>query len=193
MNDTLRDFIEIYGELDHTLKADGFDDCIVGMDSKQCLVYDIDDIVEQLIIEDGMTHEDALEHFYFNIEGSYVGDYTPVYIHSFKESKSPKKPLMTLGCEEIDLLINGYDGDDRNDLIANNMAEILDEYPRSTNLIKQRLDRDNYKHGWNKNSEEKIAKCKHLNINHQPEESDTNSTEYRYCEDCGEELPLDGK
>ena len=93
------------------------------------------------------------------------------------KSKSPKKPLMTLGCEEI-----------VNEEVS---KKYLDEYPRSTNLIKQRLDRDNYKHGWNKNSEEKIAKCKHLNINHQPEESDTNSTEYRYCEDCGEELPLE--
>lgn len=134
---SLDNFIEIYGLSDHTLKADGFDDCIVGMDSKQRLVYDVDGIIEQLVTDDGMTHKDAEEYFYYNIEGSHMGDYTPIYIHSFKRGKSPKKPLMTLGCEEI------------------------------------------------------VAECKHLNINYQPEEKETNSTEYRYCEDCGEELPSD--
>ena len=29
----------------------------------------------------------------------------------------------------------------------------VNEYPRSTNLIQQRLDRDNYKHGWKKDND----------------------------------------
>ena len=29
----------------------------------------------------------------------------------------------------------------------------VNEYPRSTNLIQQRLDRDNYKHGWEKDDD----------------------------------------
>ena len=28
----------------------------------------------------GMNGDDAVEHFYFNVLGSYVGDYTPCFI-----------------------------------------------------------------------------------------------------------------
>ena len=32
--------------------------------------------------------------------------------------------------------------------------------------------------------------CSHKNIVYQPDEKDTNATEYIYCEDCGEEVSL---
>ena len=35
-----------------------------------------------------------------------------------------------------------------------------------------------------------IRICPHENIEYQPEELDTNTDEFLYCEDCGEELPL---
>jgi len=72
-------FVEIHGD-PGTLKADGFDDCIVGIDSKQRLVYDIDKIVGSLAQD--MDYEDALEFFYYNIEGAYMGEHTPVFIHT---------------------------------------------------------------------------------------------------------------
>ena len=31
-----------------------------------------------------MTEEDALDHFYYNVAGSYVGEYTPIYIHELR-------------------------------------------------------------------------------------------------------------
>ena len=31
---------------------------------------------------DDMTEEDAIEHMNFNVTGSYVGEHTPVFIHS---------------------------------------------------------------------------------------------------------------
>jgi hypothetical protein len=34
--------------------------------------------------EDEMTEEDALEHFYYNMMGSYVGENTPCFL--FKEN-----------------------------------------------------------------------------------------------------------
>ena len=34
--------------------------------------------------DDDMNEEDALEHFYYNIAGSYVGDYTPIYIWEYQ-------------------------------------------------------------------------------------------------------------
>jgi hypothetical protein len=30
---------------------------------------------------DGMTHEEAIEFFDFNIAGAYVGEYTPIYMY----------------------------------------------------------------------------------------------------------------
>ena len=80
---SLQDFMDMYAEPDHTLKADGFDDAILGIDSKQRVVYSIEKILE-ILQKDDMSQEDALEHFYYNIEGSYVGDYTPIYIWEYK-------------------------------------------------------------------------------------------------------------
>ena len=73
----LETFVELYGD-ENTLKADGYDDCIVGIDSKQRLVYDMEKIIEKLSQE--MSEEDAVEFFYCNIEGSHMGEYTPLYI-----------------------------------------------------------------------------------------------------------------
>jgi hypothetical protein len=76
-NKDLAEFTEFYG-CDETLKADGFDDCIVGIDSKQRMVYDEEKIIKKLM--DDMTHEEAVEFYYFNIEGSHVGEHTPLYM-----------------------------------------------------------------------------------------------------------------
>jgi hypothetical protein len=65
------------------LKADGFDDCLVGVeDSSGRLVYDIGMVISKLIT-DGLSHEEAWEHFGFNIQGSYVGEQTPIWIDCF--------------------------------------------------------------------------------------------------------------
>lgn len=29
-------------------------------------------------------HEDAMEHFYYNIAGSYMGEKTPIYVHDLE-------------------------------------------------------------------------------------------------------------
>ena len=79
----LQDFVDLYAEPDETLKADGFDDAIIGIDSKQRMVYSIEKILK-ILQDDNMTDEDALEHFYYNIVGSYVGDHTPIYIWEYK-------------------------------------------------------------------------------------------------------------
>ena len=76
-NRDLDEFIEVHG-CDETLRADGFDDCIIGVDSKQRLVYDEEKIVKKLM--EDMTREEATEFYYFNIEGAHVGEYTPLYM-----------------------------------------------------------------------------------------------------------------
>jgi len=61
--------------------ADGFNDSILTYDTKGRVVYPVDSILETLMERDGMTYEEAREYFDFNIDGAYVGEYTPIYIY----------------------------------------------------------------------------------------------------------------
>lgn len=60
------------------IKADGFDDAIIGVSSDIRVVYSLDKIIE--ILQKDMSEEEAVEFFYFNIESAYVGDKTPLYV-----------------------------------------------------------------------------------------------------------------
>lgn len=61
------------------LTADGFDSCLIGKDSKGRAVYDADAMIAVMVERDDMSTEDAEEFFWFNIDGAYLGDETPVY------------------------------------------------------------------------------------------------------------------
>ena len=69
---------------DEVLLADGFNDALIGITSKNLAVYDIDKCIK-VLMKDGMNEEEALDYFYFNVEGSYMGEKTPIYIHSDAE------------------------------------------------------------------------------------------------------------
>ncbi len=62
----------------------GFEDCIVGVAEKfggpPVAVLDIEKMLTKLEKE-GMSHDEALEYFEYNILGAYVGEQTPVYMH----------------------------------------------------------------------------------------------------------------
>ena len=60
------------------LKADGFDDAVIGYDMSFRLVYSTTKCIE-ILIEEGMTEEEALEHFDYNVAGSYMGEKTPIW------------------------------------------------------------------------------------------------------------------
>jgi hypothetical protein len=61
------------------LKADGFDEAVIGLEEPSLrLIYSVKKIVD-ILIGEGMTEEDALEHFYYNVSGGYVGDQTPIW------------------------------------------------------------------------------------------------------------------
>jgi hypothetical protein len=66
------------------LKADGFDDAILGIasrcGSRDLLAYDVNKIINILVERDGMSYEEAQEFFEFNILGAYVGENTPTFI-----------------------------------------------------------------------------------------------------------------
>ena len=61
--------------------ADGFEDAIMGYDTKGSAIYSVGSIIDILVERDKMSYEDASEHFSFNIECAYVGEYTPIYMY----------------------------------------------------------------------------------------------------------------
>jgi len=66
---------------DEFLKADGFDNAIIGVsegfNEPTRLIYSVRKCVNILMVD--MTEEDALKHFYFNIKGAYMGEKTPIW------------------------------------------------------------------------------------------------------------------
>ena len=65
------------------LFADGFDDAIIGFDATGgCAVYDYNKCLKVLCERDEMSREEAHEYMEFNVVSSYVGDFTPIFVHS---------------------------------------------------------------------------------------------------------------
>lgn len=76
----LQEIVEYYQD-EEILKADGFDDAVIGIDEQSMrLIYSVKICIEILILE-GLTLEDALDHFNFNVSGAYVGEKTPIWCH----------------------------------------------------------------------------------------------------------------
>ena len=63
------------------LFADGHDHAIMGYSSDGRVIYSVDQIVGGLVERDGMTPDESIEFFNFNIECAYVGEYTPIYMY----------------------------------------------------------------------------------------------------------------
>lgn len=81
---TEEEIIEI-GEMNpEAYMCDGFDEAIIGMAERINLgpvfAYSTEKIIQILMDRDGMTYEEALEFFNYNILGSWVGELTPVFI-----------------------------------------------------------------------------------------------------------------
>jgi hypothetical protein len=66
---------------EEALLVDGHDNALAGYDIQGRAIYLVENILETLTERDGMTHEEAIEFFDFNIAGAYVGEYTPIYIY----------------------------------------------------------------------------------------------------------------
>jgi hypothetical protein len=76
----LEEILEYYPD-ETFLKADGLDSAVIGVQvgEPMRLIYSVTKIIEYLVTEDEMDLEDAMEHFEFNIRGSYVGEQTPIW------------------------------------------------------------------------------------------------------------------
>ena len=72
------------------LKADGFDAAIIGIcDDKvtggERLVYSVEACVNILVERDEMDFDGAVEYFWFNVHGAYMGEDTPVFVEKYEE------------------------------------------------------------------------------------------------------------
>jgi hypothetical protein len=83
-NILLERILEARGEEQEFLKADGFDTAIIGLEeSSGRLIYSVSKIIAILKEEEKMEESDAWEHYYYNIEGGYVGEYTPIWCYDY--------------------------------------------------------------------------------------------------------------
>ena len=77
--ETYLDKILAWFSEDEFLKADGFDEAIIGIDEATMrLIYSKSKCIE-ILMSEGLDEEDALEHFSYNIQGAYVGEKTPIW------------------------------------------------------------------------------------------------------------------
>lgn len=64
------------------LIADGFDDAVIGVVHRcgmgPVALYD-QSLCLQILVEQGLSMDEAMEHFSFNVSGAYVGPDTPCF------------------------------------------------------------------------------------------------------------------
>ena len=65
------------------LKVDGFDDCVLGLCERagcvDVIAYDYNLMINKLRSQ-GMSWDEALEYFDFNIAGAFMGEGTPCFV-----------------------------------------------------------------------------------------------------------------
>ena len=70
--------IDILNEMEgEFLIADGFDEAIIGT-VNDIVIYSKTKCIE--ILQKDMTEDEAIDYYYFNVVGSYVGEKTPMFV-----------------------------------------------------------------------------------------------------------------
>ena len=88
----LDQIIEAYAG-EELLKADGFDDAIIGIcEGSHRLIYSASKCVKILMERDGMEYSDAVEFYDFNVSAAYVGPKTPIWCNDNFEKKGGSEP-----------------------------------------------------------------------------------------------------
>ena len=72
---------DLIGDGVELVTVDGYDDAILGIDSKSYrVIYDADEMVEILMEAENMEEEEALEYLDYNVFNAWIGDQTPIYM-----------------------------------------------------------------------------------------------------------------
>ena len=80
--------MKISDEYPDLLKADGFDEAILGVVQRigiEAICYDLNKVIEILMTRDGMDEEEAWEYYQFNIAGAWVGESTPLFLQRMEK------------------------------------------------------------------------------------------------------------
>jgi len=75
----LKKILEEYPD-DDFIKAEGFDDAIIGLSTKGVLVYSFTKCIDILMDKHKMDYPDAIDFFYYNVECSFIGEKTPIFV-----------------------------------------------------------------------------------------------------------------
>lgn len=85
---TKRDYLSEFEDEVMVLEPSQFDEAIVGtvsrVDRSPVVCYSVDKIVE-ILMEDGMSQEEAYEYYEYNILGAYIGEGTPMFLASIPD------------------------------------------------------------------------------------------------------------
>jgi len=114
MKKVLNEIIEQY-EDETFLKADGFDEAIIGVDENTMrLIYSVTKCIEILMRD--MSAEDAMEYFSFNVSGGYVGEKTPIWCVDnlastdmdamHKQMKMEEEQIIDTMCQQLQIEVN---------------------------------------------------------------------------------------
>jgi hypothetical protein len=83
-DDIRRMLDEICSHNDQAALLDGHDNAIIGMvrqHGSPCLVlYDPVKVIDNLMVNDGMSYDEAVEFYQYNIECAYTGKNTPAML-----------------------------------------------------------------------------------------------------------------
>lgn len=81
---TRKQFLEKYEaeiESEDILLADGFDEALIGLDYiTHRVIYDSNKMI-QILTEEGMSLNEAIEYLEYNTFNAYVGDKTPIFLY----------------------------------------------------------------------------------------------------------------
>ncbi len=83
---TAREWIDNELDGEDALVADGLDECIIGVVqifNKRLVLYDQMKVIAKLVA-DGMSEDEAVEWYEFNIIGAYMGEGTPAFATLFE-------------------------------------------------------------------------------------------------------------
>jgi len=90
MHESIRDWVTeiVMDENEDAIFFDGFDDSIVGVGGQAngtvVVIYDEQKIIANLM-KDGLDYDDALDYYFFNIKGAYLGESTPIILRTPEE------------------------------------------------------------------------------------------------------------
>ena len=80
-----KDIEDLYGgDEPNMLFVDGYDGAIEGVvwdGERTRVVYRMEAVLE-ILMDRGMTYDEASEYFDFNVAGSHAGVYTPLYLET---------------------------------------------------------------------------------------------------------------